>query len=150
MSSNNNNDDSVISQEIKDKLYETATLAKDTAYTPYSKFRVGAALLSEDGTIFKGCNVENASYGAAICAERTAYVKAVSEGHKTFKALVVTTDHEEFISPCGICRQFISEFGPAKLPVYLVNVKGETLSTTIEELLPYTFGIEQGRKYLIQ
>ncbi|KAI9251431.1 cytidine deaminase, partial [Phascolomyces articulosus] len=122
---------------------------KEAAYAPYSKFRVGAALLSEDGTIFKGCNVENASYGAAICAERTAYVKALSEGHKNFKALVVTTDQTEHVSPCGICRQFISEFGPASLPVFLINVKGESFPTTLGELLPHSFALEQGNKYLM-
>ncbi|KAI9485034.1 cytidine deaminase [Zychaea mexicana] len=140
---------SPLPQDIQDKLFKSATAAKDTAYVPYSKFRVGAALLTEDGTIFKGCNVENASYGGAICAERTAYVKAVSEGHTKFKGLTVTTDQDDHVSPCGICRQFISEFGPASLPVYLVNAKGETLALTLGDLLPYSFALEQGQKYLM-
>ncbi|KAG2214351.1 hypothetical protein INT47_000907 [Mucor saturninus] len=93
-----------ITAEERSELFVAAAKAKETSYSPYSKFRVGAALLAEDGTIFKGCNVENASYGAAICAERTAFVKAVSEGQSKFRALAVTSDQTEFISPCGICR----------------------------------------------
>ncbi|SAM00574.1 hypothetical protein [Absidia glauca] len=132
---------------------ETPTVVirtKETSYSPYSKFRVGAALLTKDGTWYKGCNVENASYGAAICAERTAYCKAVSEGHKDFVALAVSTDQEDFVSPCGICRQFISEFGPGTLPVYLLNVNGEYKPTTLADLLPMSFALEQGQKFLIK
>lgn len=106
-------------QEIA-KLKELVFEARSAAYAPYSNFRVGAALLTTDGLYFKGCNVENASYGAGICAERTAFVKAVSEGHKSFKAIAVVTDKEAMCSPCGICRQFMREFAP-KLPVYMFS-----------------------------
>ncbi|KAI8390354.1 cytidine deaminase [Blakeslea trispora] len=138
-----------INKEDKSKLFELALEAKNTSYSPYSKFRVGAALLTEDGTFFKGCNVENASYGAAICAERTAYVKAVSEGHQKFRALAVSTDQVECVSPCGICRQFISEFATPEMPVYLLNTNGEHKELTVAELLPFAFGLEQGKKYLV-
>ncbi|KAF7498205.1 hypothetical protein DV113_003782 [Geotrichum candidum] len=98
-------------------------------------------LLTENGHYITGCNVENASYGAGICAERTALVKAVSEGHKKFKAIAVVTDKEEVCSPCGICRQFIREFGP-KLPVYMFTATGKYKLMTLEELLPLSFGPE--------
>ncbi|CAO3647701.1 unnamed protein product [Cunninghamella blakesleeana] len=139
-----------IPKDVLDTLIKDALEAKNTSYSPYSKFRVGAALLTKDGTIFKGCNIENASYGGAICAERTAYVKAISEGYKEFIGLAVSTDQDEFVSPCGICRQFISEFGPSTLPVYLLNTKGEYKLTTLNELLPFSFSLEQGEKYLIK
>ncbi|ORY93293.1 cytidine deaminase [Syncephalastrum racemosum] len=140
----------IISKEVQAELFEKALSARDGSYSPYSKFRVGAALLTEDGIFYQGANIENASYGAAICAERTAYVKAVSEGHKKFKALAVSTDQDDFVSPCGICRQFISEFGPASLPVYLLNTKAEYQALTLGELLPHSFALEQGQKYLIE
>ncbi|KAI8093614.1 cytidine deaminase [Halteromyces radiatus] len=139
-----------ISKENLDLLFKYALEAKETSYSPYSKFRVGAALLTKDGTWYKGCNVENASYGAAICAERTAYCKAISEGHREFIALAVSTDQDDFVSPCGICRQFISEFGPGSLPVYLLNTKGEFKLITLSELLPLSFSLEQGQKFLIK
>ncbi|KAI8887186.1 cytidine deaminase [Backusella circina FSU 941] len=120
-----------VTEDQKSNLFELAIKAKDASYSPYSKFRVGAALLTADDTLYKGCNVENASYGAAICAERTAYVKAVSEGHREFKALVVSSDQEDYISPCGICRQFISEFNKVDMPVYLLNSRGEAKETTM-------------------
>ncbi|KAI8988210.1 cytidine deaminase [Mycotypha africana] len=124
------------------KLFRLAMEAKETSYSPYSKFRVGAALLTKDGTFFKGCNVENSSYGGAICAERTAYVKAVSEGHRQFRALAVSTDQEDFVSPCGICRQFISEFSNAEMPIYFLNNKGEHREFTMGQLLPLAFNLE--------
>lgn len=115
--------------------------ARNKAYAPYSNFRVGAVLLTEDGKYITGCNVENASYGAGICAERTALVKAVSEGYKKFKAIAVVTDKEEVCSPCGICRQFIREFGP-NLPVYMFTALGKYKVMTLDELLPLSFGPE--------
>ncbi|ORX56369.1 cytidine deaminase [Hesseltinella vesiculosa] len=139
-----------LTQEQKDKLFDYALEARDRAYCPYSKFRVGAALLAEDGTFFKGCNIENASYGGAICAERTAYCKAISEGYYKFIGLAVATDQDDFVSPCGICRQFISEFGPASLPVYLVNKSREYKLITLGELLPLSFALEQGQKFLMK
>ncbi|KAI7864585.1 cytidine deaminase [Spinellus fusiger] len=131
-----------LTQQEKNNIISLALEAKTMAYCPYSKFRVGAALLAEDGTIFQGGNIENASYGATICAERTAYAKAISGGYTKFAALAVATDLEEAASPCGICRQFISEFGPDDLPVYLVNTNGEHKITSLQELLPFMFRLE--------
>ncbi|GAM25273.1 hypothetical protein SAMD00019534_084480 [Acytostelium subglobosum LB1] len=128
------------SQEELNKMIKVASDAKSKAYCPYSHFRVGAALLCEDGTIFSGCNVENGSYGLTICAERTAYTKAVSEGHTKYKAIVVTTDVEDrFITPCGACRQFGIEFG--NFEVYCVKPDQKTIhKTSTNELLPGGFG----------
>ena len=121
-----------------DDLFQKALIAAQSAYAPYSKFRVGAALLSDDGTVFLGCNVENRSFGLTICAERTAITKAVSEGHFSFKALAIATpDSKEPVGPCGACRQVISEFMPAEA---LVRFGGSTpvrVDTTIGALLPY-------------
>ncbi|KIJ65374.1 hypothetical protein HYDPIDRAFT_27391 [Hydnomerulius pinastri MD-312] len=132
---------------------EAPTKAKEYAYCPYSKFRVGAALLCDDGTVIKGANIENASYGGAICAERTAIVKAVSEGRKQFSAIVVTSDVASPISPCGICRQVIREFCRLDMPVLLVPADypqlgedGGILSETVEGLLPHSFGPEELEK----
>lgn len=96
--------------ELLKQLIQKSFEAKEMAYSPYSKFRVGAAILTESGEYITGCNVENASYGLCICAERTAICKAVSEGHHKFKAIAVSSDLEDkFISPCGSCRQFLIE-----------------------------------------
>ncbi|KAL4067884.1 cytidine deaminase-like protein [Scleroderma citrinum] len=123
--------------------------AKEYAYSPYSKFRVGAAFLLADGTIVKGANVENASWGGTICAERTAVVKAVSEGKKDFVALAVTSDVASPISPCGICRQIIREFCSLEMPILLVPADypqdaedGGVLNVTLGGLLPHSFGPE--------
>ncbi|XP_068720545.1 cytidine deaminase-like [Montipora capricornis] len=112
--------------------------AKEHSHSPYSKFRVGAALLTETGKIIDGCNVENASYGLSICAERTALVKAVSMGFKKFPAIAVTTDLNQFVSPCGACRQFIAEFG-LDCDVYLVKSDLSYKKIGISELLPLPF-----------
>ncbi|WVQ71152.1 cytidine deaminase [Cryptococcus sp. DSM 104548] len=105
-----------------DKLFAAAITYRDRAYAPYSKFRVGAALLGSDGQVYGGCNVENASYGAGICAERTAITKAVSEGQKKFLAVAVTSDiPSPAISPCGICRQFLREFLEPHVPIYFIS-----------------------------
>lgn len=109
----------VTDDEIK-LLREYALKARDGAYAPYSKFRVGAVLLTPAGKLITGANVENASYGAGVCAERTALVKAVSDGDKEFKAIGVATDMASCCSPCGICRQFIREFAPT-VPIYMFN-----------------------------
>ncbi|WP_163102866.1 cytidine deaminase [Peribacillus alkalitolerans] len=121
------------------KLIDEAIEASKQAYVPYSKFHVGAALLSESGKIYKGCNIENASYGLTNCAERTAIFKAVSEGEKKFKAIAIVGDTEGPISPCGACRQVLAEFLDADSVVILTNMKGNTKETTIEELLPGFF-----------
>lgn len=118
-------------------LIQAAIAAAEHAYIPYSGYRVGAVLTTPDGQVFSGCNVENASYGAAICAERTALVKAVSEGHRQFSTLVVAT--RDGGAPCGICRQMLAEFAP-QLDVVLVDFSGRvTLRTRLDQLLPYSF-----------
>lgn len=126
----------------KAKLMEESRIARDKAYVPYSKFPVGAALLAEDGTIYRGCNIENSAYSMTNCAERTAFFKAVSEGALTFKALAVVADTEGPVSPCGACRQVIAEFCDGQMPVYLTNIKGDVLETTVAELLPGAFSKE--------
>lgn len=120
-------------------LIEKANEMLDLAYVPYSEFPVGAALLSKDGEVYTGCNVENASYGLSNCAERTAIFKAVSEGVRTFDKLVITGDTDGPISPCGACRQVISEFCVSDMPVILTNVRGDIQETTVGELLPGAF-----------
>jgi len=124
---------------MQKKWIEQAYDAMKSAYVPYSKFPVGAALITEDEVVYKGCNIENSSYGLSNCAERTAIFKAVSEGEKNFKALVVTGKTEGPISPCGACRQVIAEFCDPKMPVYLTNTDGALFETTVEKLLPGAF-----------
>ena len=119
------------------KLMDCAIKARENAYSPYSHFAVGAALLCEDGTLFEGCNIENASYGLTNCAERTAIFKAVSEGHIKFKALAVVADTEGPCAPCGACRQVMAEF---KIPLIIMgNLMGNIKIVTIGELLPFSF-----------
>ena len=119
------------------KLMDCAIKARENAYSPYSHFAVGAALLCEDGNLYKGCNIENASYGLTNCAERTAIFKAVSEGHIKFKALAVVADTERPCAPCGACRQVMAEF---KIPLIIMgNLMGNIKIVTIEELLPFSF-----------
>lgn len=119
------------------KLMDCAIKARENAYSPYSHFAVGAALLCEDGTIYEGCNIENASYGLTNCAERTAVFKAVSEGYTKFKALAVVADTEGPCAPCGACRQVMAEF---KIPLIIMgNLMGNIKIVTIEELLPFSF-----------
>lgn len=120
-------------------LIKKATEMLDLAYVPYSNFPVGAALLSKEGDIFTGCNIENAAYGLSICAERTAIFKAVSEGSRSFDKLVITGNTDGPISPCGSCRQVISEFCAPNMPVLLTNVRGDIAETTVAELLPGAF-----------
>ncbi len=122
-----------------EQLLAQSKIARENAYVPYSKFPVGAALLAEDGTVFHGCNVENASYGLTNCAERTAIFKAVSQGVKKFKAIAIVADTEGPCAPCGACRQVIAEFCKGDMPVYLTNLKGDVLETTVEKLLPGAF-----------
>lgn len=108
------------------------------AYIPYSNYRVGAALLTESDEVYTGCNIENSGYSATICAERTALVKAVSEGHRSFQAVAVVT--RDGGSPCGVCRQMMFEFSPG-MTVLLADLDGNLrLTTTLAELLPHGFG----------
>lgn len=120
---------------------ELVALAKEAmknAYVPYSKFQVGAALLAKDGTVFKGCNIENASYGATNCAERTAIFKAVSEGVKEFEKIAIVASSGDYASPCGICRQVLFEFMPDGEVILDSDEKG-MVTYTIRELLPMGF-----------
>ena len=119
-------------------LFAEARKAADFAYIPYSKFRVGAALLTDDGNIITGCNVENRSFGLTICAERTAVTKAVSQGYRSFKALAVSTpDSVVPVGPCGACRQVLSEFMPLSAPVIFGGSGSEKVETTIGILYPF-------------
>jgi cytidine deaminase len=120
------------------RLLAEARAARALAYAPYSRFAVGAALLGESGRIYRGCNVENASFGATICAERTAVVKAISEGERRFTALAVVADSPEPATPCGICRQVLAEFAP-DMTVILGNLKGQAQVTTLSRLYPGAF-----------
>lgn len=126
----------------KNTLMEQSKVARQKAYVPYSKFPVGAALLAEDGTVYLGCNIENAAYSMANCAERTAIFKAVSEGVKKFKAIAIVADTDKPCSPCGACRQVMSEFFAPDMTVYLTNLKGDVQETTVGELLPGAFTTE--------
>ncbi|WP_174730173.1 cytidine deaminase [Mesobacillus harenae] len=125
-----------------EKLIEEAKIARDRAYVPYSKFKVGAALLTDDGTIYHGCNIENAAYSMCNCAERTAIFKAYSDGVKNFKSLTVVADTDRPVPPCGACRQVISELCPKDMKVVLTNLKGDIHELTVEELLPGAFSPE--------
>lgn len=121
-------------------LAEEAIAAKEQAYVPYSHFRVGAALLAKSGKIYKGCNIENAAYTPTNCAERTAFFKAVSEGELEFCAIAVTGDADDFLYPCGVCRQVMAEFcDPRDFKIVLVKNKEEYKVTTLEEILPGGF-----------
>ena len=120
------------------ELIQTAVKMLDMAYVPYSHFPVGAALECEDGTVYTGCNIENAAYGATICAERTAIFKAVSEGHRDFDTLVIAGRSDDYCYPCGACRQVLYEFGP-DMEVVCLNKDNEEKHLHIKELLPYGF-----------
>lgn len=131
-----------LSQDVYKELYVKALEARKNAYAPFSGFKVGAALLTDDGSIYTGVNIENSSYGATICAERTAFVKAISEGHRDFRVLAVTAGSDQEALPCGICRQFMYEFSP-KMEV-VTGTDTEHLNVrTLEELLPLGFRLEK-------
>lgn len=121
-----------------EKLINTARAAKEAAYAPYSRLRVGAALLTVQGRLYKGCNIENASYSLAICAERVALFKALSEGEKDICALAVISDLDEHCTPCGSCRQVLAEFG-TKMKIFMCNNSGQYHVQTVAQLLPLFF-----------
>jgi len=128
----------MIDNKQMDKLFEQARQIADKAYAPYSKFRVGAALLCEDGTVITGVNVENRSFGLTICAERNAVCAAVAKGHLRFTALAVSTpDSPDPTGPCGACRQVLSEFMAPDAPVRFAGSNGRQINTTIGELYPF-------------
>ena len=124
----------------KEELCAQAVAMLDMAYVPYSHFPVGAALECDDGTVYTGCNIENAGYTPTNCAERTAVFKAVSEGHLKFTRIAIAARTERFTAPCGVCRQVLAEFNPQlTMEVILVNQAGKTLELTLKDLLPYSF-----------
>ena len=125
----------------REELKAAAVTMLDRAYCPYSHFAVGAALECADGTVFTGCNIENAAFSPTICAKRTAVAKAVSEGHTDFVRIVVAGRCESFCVPCGVCRQVLREFAP-DMEIICLNSKGEEQVFTLSELLPHSFGPE--------
>ncbi len=127
----------------KEELLERAVIARERAYAPYSKFKVGAALLTQDGNVFLGCNVENASYGLCNCAERTAFCSAIAAGYRRhqFRALAIAGDTQGPIAPCGACRQVIFELGGPDLPIRLGNLNGEWRDSTARDQLPDAFAL---------
>ena len=134
-----------ISTEIKQELVKQALAARKFAYVPYSKFRVGAAVLAKNGAIYTGCNIENAAYTPTNCAERTAVFKAVSEGITEFDAIAVCggpgeAEPEDFCTPCGVCRQALYEFCGPRLRVLMAKSEDDYIETTLGDLLPYGFG----------
>ena len=128
-----------------DPLIDAARAVRERAFAPFSLFKVGAALEAEDGTIVTGCNVESASYGLTICAERTAIVKGVSEGQTRFRRVAIVADTQELTPPCGACRQLLWEFAP-EAEVLLANLQGKVVRWTIRELLPAAFDASLLRK----
>lgn len=131
--------------EIK-TLIEKSAEARKNAYAPYSQYLVGSAILTAQGEIFTGCNVENASYGATICAERTAVVKAISQGHQEIKALCVTTTNSPPAFPCGVCKQVLSEFSTPSTEFYLSNPQKEVVKFTYAEFFVNQFTKEDLKK----
>lgn len=130
-------------------LVDAAEDALEYAYSPYSHFQVGAALLDDHGVIWSGCNIENAAFSPGTCAERTALYKAVSEGVRSFQAIAIVGRQEgeqtltaSFTTPCGVCRQALSEFCAKKMPVYVANGTDDVVEYTLNELLPHSFGPE--------
>lgn len=120
------------------ELQQAALVAQQQAYAPYSNYRVGAAVLGDDGQIYSGCNVENASYGLTVCAERNAIGAAVASGVRAVEALMVYSDGQTAATPCGACRQVIAEF-TTSCPILCVSSEGNRVETSISELLPHAF-----------
>lgn len=129
------------------ELIKAAMEAKEHAYVPYSHFRVGAALLARDGRVFQGCNIENAGYTPTNCAERTAFFKAIYEGVRDFEAIAVNGDAEDYLYPCGVCRQVMAEFcDPKTFRILVSNKNGDYLEYTLEQLFPGAFTPEELEK----
>lgn len=123
----------------KDQLILAAKEMRDKAYVPYSNFPVGAALLTKSGHVYTGCNIENAAYPVTCCAERVAIFKALSEGESEFSSMAVVADTKNPVSPCGSCRQVMSEFLKGTMKVYLANLEEAIETVTVAELLPFAF-----------
>lgn len=139
-------------KQRREELIAGALEARERAYAPYSHYAVGAALLTAEGEIYQGCNVENASYGVSCCAERTAFFKAVSEGRRQFQAIAVAGGMEgcapvDYAYPCGICRQVMQELGGADFIVVVAKSREDFVEYRLEELLPFGFG-EIGRAHV--
>lgn len=120
-------------------LFKAALKVRQNSYSPYSKYQVASAILTTDGQIYSGINVENASYGATMCAERSAIFTAVSQGHKKIKEVLVLTDESEPWPPCGLCRQVIAEFASDNTLIHLANLKGVKSTLKFSELFPQAF-----------
>ncbi len=134
------NDSFVLPEGLVDQLLRVAADIRENAYAPYSSFRVGAAVLADDGRIFAGANVENASYGATICAERAAIFSAVSAGVRKIRSIAIIAAYPMPIPPCGMCRQVMSEFGK-NIIVIMANTAGDRRVETIDSLLPHAFDL---------
>ena len=129
-----------------EQLFELAVKAREFSYSPYSNFRVGAALLAKNGTVYTGCNIENAAYSPCNCAERTAFFKAISEGVREFEKIAIVGGKDEIATmtaPCGVCRQVMMEFcNPKTFKIIMLKAENELMEITLEELVPYGFGPE--------
>lgn len=123
----------------KDGLIKEAIRIRDKAYVPYSKFPVGAALLTKSGKVYTGCNIENAAYPVSCCAERVAIFKAIADGEKEFLEMAVAADTKRPVPPCGSCRQVMAEFFDQKLNIHLTNLNKEIKTISMENLLPFSF-----------
>jgi cytidine deaminase len=127
----------------KQELLKTAREARSKAYAPYSNFHVGAAVLGRNGKIYSGCNVENASFGLTCCAERNAIFAMIVAGETEIREILVIGESEEFLPPCGACRQVIAEFAPPPTVVHMCNREGECLDATVAELVPFIFQLKK-------
>jgi len=127
----------------KEALLAAARLACEKAYAPYSKFRVGAAVLGSGGGIYSGCNVENASLGLTCCAERSAIFAMVAAGETEIREMLIIGESDEFLSPCGACRQVIAEFAPPAAVVHMCNCAGACRDSTVSELIPFIFHLKK-------
>ncbi len=134
----------MIEEEKKERLIKRAKDARKNAYAPYSGFKVGAALLTSDGSIYTGCNIENASYGLTNCAERTAVFKAVSEGEREFETIALVGDSEGPTTPCGACRQVLLEFSD-DMEVIMSDLGGDTMVKGLDELMKYPFKLKKNK-----
>ena len=135
-----------MTEDQKRELVSSAYVARRNSYAPYSNLHVGAAVLMEDGGIFTGANVENASYGLAICAERSAIFNAISHGKRRIKAIAIVTNNDRPMSPCGACRQVVYEFADANTIVIMVGNSGPCNTKTINELLPFSFVLNKNAR----